>query len=215
MRIDANELALIGELTDSEFDSFRACVRILLSKTFLIRGFEHEEQLYAFALRNIRLLELWFSCADIELKRDEGLGVIACRAGHEMRTRLGREETCALLVFRLLYEERRADLRLSQFPSVTVGEFLRKYQTLTGIQPRKTRMADIFRRLSFFKLVSLSGDPADPDSSLVLFPSLTLALDNDAIEEIENALELEQTDSEADEDEQIIDVDIEDGEDES
>jgi hypothetical protein len=76
-------------------------------------------------------------------------------------------------------------------------------------------MADIFRRLSFFKLVSLSGDPADPDSSLVLYPSLALALDNDAIEEIENALELEQTDSEADEDEQIIDGDIEDGEDES
>jgi hypothetical protein len=44
---------------------------------------------------------------------------------------------------------------------------------------------------------------------------LALALDNDAIEEIENALELEQTDSEADEDEQIIDGDIEDGEDES
>lgn len=207
MRIDANELSLIGELTDSEFDLFRTCVRILLSKTFLIRGFEREEQLYEFALRNIRLLELWFSCADIELKRDEGLGVIACRAGHEMRTRLGREETCALLVFRLLYEERRADLRLSQFPSVTVGEFLRKFQTLTGIQPKKTRMADLFRRFSFFKIVSLSGDPADPDSTIVLYPSLTLALDHDAIEEIEHALEIEKGTSSEEDDEHIIDID--------
>lgn len=192
MRLDPSELSLVGELSDSEFDAFRNCVRILLSKTFLLRGFEKEEQLYEFALRNIRLLELWFSCADIELSRDEGLGVIACRAGNEMRYRLGREETCALLVFRLLYEERRAELRLSQYPSVSNGDFIRKYLTVTGNQPGKTRMKEILSRLSFFKLIHKSADPSDPEGIIILYPSLCLALDQASIEEIEAALENEK-----------------------
>ena len=197
MKPEPSEMALIGELTDAEFDAFRSCARILLGKTFLIRGFEREEKLYEFALRNVRLLELWFSCAGIELRRDEGLGVIACRAGHEMRARLGREETAALLVARLIFEEERGGLRLSRFPSVSVGDFLRRFLTVTGIEPRKTRMAEAFRRLEYFRLIELSSDPADPEGTILLYPSLALALDMQAIEEIERALEDERRASSA------------------
>lgn len=192
MKPEPSEMAFIGELTDAEFDAFRSCARTLLGKTFLMRGFEREEKLYEFALRNVRLLETWFSCAGIELRRDEGLGVIACRASHEMRARLGREETAALLVARLIFEEERGALRLSRFPSVTVGDFLRRFQTVTGIEPRKTRMAEAFARLSRFRLLSLSSDASDPDGTIVLYPSLALALDMQAIEEIERALEAER-----------------------
>lgn len=192
MTLDPAGLAVLGELTDSEFDTFRSCVRLLLSRTFLMRSFEKEERLYEFALRNIHLLELWFSCADIELRRDEGLGVIACRSGAEMRNNLGREETCALLVCRILYEEQRGTIRLSRNPSVTIGDFLRRYMAITGIQPKKTRMAEIFRRLSFFRLIKLHSDPADPEGLMILYPSLALALDLAAVEEIETALEREE-----------------------
>lgn len=192
MKPDPSEIAMIGELSDAEFDSFRACARALLSRTFIMRGIERDESLYEFALRNVRLLELWFSCTDMELRRDEGLGVIACRSGHEMRARLGREETAALLVARLLYEEQRGALRLSRFPSVTVGDFIRRFAAITGLEPKKTRMAETFRRLAFFRLISLSSDPADPEGTMVLYPSLALALDQEAIEEIEAALEREK-----------------------
>lgn len=193
MKPSPSEIAMIGELSDAEFDTFRACARALLSRTFIMRGIEREETLYEFAIRNIRLLELWFSCADMELRRDEGLGVIACRAGSEMRARLGREETAALLVARLLYEEQRGALRLSRFPSVTTGDFIRRFASITAVEPKKTRMAETFRRLSFFRLISLSGDPSDPEGTIVLYPSLALALDQEAIEEIERALEREKT----------------------
>lgn len=215
MKPEPSEMALIGELTDAEFDAFRSCSRILLSKTFLIRSFEREEKLYEFALRNIRLLELWFSCAGIELRRDEGLGVIACRAGHEMRARLGREETAALLVARLIFEEERGGLRLSRFPSVPVGDFLRRFLTVTGIEPRKTRMAEAFRRLEHFRLVELSSDPADPEGMILLYPSLALALDMQAIEEIEKALDAEkQASSPARSDDEGADEETENDEDE-
>lgn len=193
MRFDASELALVGDLTDGEFDLFRSCVKQLLSKTFIMRGLEREERLYEFAIRNIRLLELWFSCADAVLKRDEGLGVIACRTGHELRARLARDETCALLVFRLMYEEKRGELSLAKHPSVLGSEFARRLRNVAGIEPKKTRITEVLRRLASFRLIGLPSEVADPDGVIVLYPSLALALDQNSIDEIISALEREQT----------------------
>lgn len=196
MKLDPYQLSLLGELTDSEFDTFKSCIKILLSRSFIIRGIEKEERLYEFAIRNISLLETWFSCADIELKKDEGLGVIACRSSADMRVNLNREDTCILLIFRILYEEHRGELRLSTFPSVQVGEFLRRLQSIANIQPKKTRIAETFRRFSFFRLIQVIGDSSDPEATIVLLPSLALALDQQAIEEIEQGIKTEESLSE-------------------
>ncbi len=184
MRTDSSELALIGDLTDGEFDLFRSAIRLFLSRTFIIRGFESDERLYDFVIRNIRMFESWFSCADIELKRDEGLGVICCRGGHELRARLSREETCALLVFRLLYEEKRTEISLARYPSILVLDFVQKYRALTDRDIAKTRLIELLRRLASFRLVGIPPDPADLEGVLVLYPSLALALDWAGIDEI-------------------------------
>lgn len=191
MRPDIAELGAVAALTDPEYDIFRKAVRILLSRTFIIRGYEKEERLYDFAIRNISLLEAWFSCADITLARDEGLGVIACRSGAEMRTRLSRDETCALLVLRLLFEEKRTEIHLASFPSVTVLDFLQRYRALTDRDLPKTRLADILKRLCAYRLIDTPADPTDPDAPVILYPSLALTLDQAAIREIEDAIKQE------------------------
>ena len=191
MRSDASDLALIGDLTDGEYDLFKAAAKALLSKTFIIRGAERDERLYDFAIRNIRLLEAWFSCADADLKRDESLGVIACRPGGEMRLRLGREETCALLVLRLLYEEKRHELSLARHPSVLVLDFAQKYRAVVNAELKKTKLVEILRRLSSCRLVGIPSDPSDPEGIIVLYPSLALTLDQAAIDEISDALHKE------------------------
>ena len=212
MRFDASDLAMIGDLTDIEFDLFRACVKQLLSKTFIMRGIDREEKLYDFAIRNIHLLELWFSCADAELKRDEGLGVIACRSGYELRAHLGRDETCALLVFRLLYEEKRGDLSLAKHPSVLGSEFTGRFRNVTGIEPRKTRIALVLRRLASFRLIGVPTDVTDPEGVIILYPSLALALDQNSVDEIFAALEKEKASGEPGEPGEITDDDEEEGE---
>jgi len=191
MRPDIAELGAIAALTDPEYDTFRKAVKTLLARTFIIRGYEKEERLYDFSIRSISLLESWFSCAEIHLARDEGLGVIACRAGSEMRSRLSRDETCALLVLRLLFEEKRAEIHLASFPSVTVIDFLHRYRALTDRDITKTRLADIFKRLVSFRLIDAPTDPTDPDGTVILYPSLAMTLDQAAISEIEMAIEQE------------------------
>ncbi|MDR1625389.1 MAG: DUF4194 domain-containing protein [Spirochaetia bacterium] len=182
---ETGELFRISDLSEDEFSLFRAALRVLLSKTFIIRGLERDEQLYDFAINNLPIFDAWFSCMDARIVRDEGRGVIAFRGGSDTRFRLGREETCALLVFRLLYEEKRAELSLSAFPSVTVFDFLQKYGAMVDDQLRKTRLVEVLRRLQTHKLIEItSPDPSEMDGMIILYPSLALSVDKDSIDEL-------------------------------
>jgi hypothetical protein len=187
-------ISQITELTDDEFDLFKASLRILLSKTFIIRGREQEEELYDFTIRNMPIYDAWFSCMDAGIVKDESLGVIAFRGGGSTRLRLGREETCALLVFRLLYEEKRTELSLTSFPSVTVLDFVEKYNAMTNSVLRKTRIEEILRRLQSHKLIDvLSSDLSDSESLVVLYPSLAICIDKDGIDELLSTLTVKTT----------------------
>jgi hypothetical protein len=182
---DLEGLNLITELTDNDFDLFKAAVHTLLAKTFIIRGIAREEELYDFTIRNSGLFDAWFSCMDAVLMRDEGLGVICFRGGGDTRLRLGREETCALLTARLLYEEKRVELSLTTFPTVSVRNFIEKYNVLVGDEIKKTRLIEVLRRLQSHKLIgSDSPDLSDSEGILILYPSLAMSVDRDSIEEL-------------------------------
>jgi hypothetical protein len=184
MKIDGAELARIGDLDDEEQDLFTDAAQNLLARTFIMRGTHKDDRLWDFSIRNIRLLEAWFACANISLKRDEGLGVIAMRPSHEMRARLGKEETSALLVARLLFEEKRAELTLAKFPSVRSFDFAQRYRTITGGDLKKTRLTEILGKFAAWRLVGIPSDPSDPEGLIVLYPSLALTLDQAGIDEI-------------------------------
>jgi hypothetical protein len=189
MKSEIDYIARISELTDDEFDLFQASLKMLLSKTFIIRGKEREEELYDFTIRNMPIYDAWFSCMDAKIVKDESLGVIAFRGGSGTRLRLGREETCALLVFRLLYEEKRTELSLTSFPSVTVLDFVEKYNAMTNGSLKKTRLAEILRHLQSHKLIEvLSSDVTDAEGLVVLYPALAVSVGRDSIDELLGSL---------------------------
>ncbi|MDR2746835.1 MAG: DUF4194 domain-containing protein [Treponema sp.] len=186
---DLDGLILITELTDADFDLFKDAVRTLLTKTFIIRGIDKDAELYYFVIRNSGIFDAWFSCMDAVLVRDESLGVICFRGGGDTRFRLGREETCALLIARLLYEEKRAELSLTAFPSVTVFDFTEKYKVLAGEEIKKTRLTEVLRRLQTHKLIEVSSqDLSDKEGIIVLYPSIAMSIDRDSIDELLTSL---------------------------
>jgi hypothetical protein len=185
MNSDIEGLSLITELNDGEFDLFRAAVRTLLAKTFIIRGIGREAELYDFTIRNTALFDAWFACMDATVIRDESLGVISFRGSGDTRLRLGREETCALLVMRLLYEEKRAELSLSAFPAITVFDFVQKYNAMVDAEIKKTRIAALLQRLQVCKLIDVrSPDISDMEGMIILYPSLAISVDRDSIDEL-------------------------------
>lgn len=182
-------LSNLASLEEDELDHFKSCVREILARTFLLRGVD--ERRYDFAVRNYGLLEPYFSAMGAELRKDESLGVVAWRGGHETRARLGREETCALLALRLLYEERRNEVSLTDFPTVTVFDFVERFKALTEGDLKKTRLAELLRRFAAAKLIRPPREETDPDGQLILYPSLALVLDQDGIEEILSFIQAE------------------------
>ena len=162
----------------------RNAAKTLTSKTFIIRGIDKERDLYDFTIRNINLFDAWFSCMDAVLICDESLGVIAFRGSGNTRLFFSREEICAVLVLRLLYEDKKLEVSLTNFPCITIRDFQDKFNAMTGEDIKKTALIKVLTRLSSCKLVSVeTRDYADPEGIIQLYPSIPLSLDRNALDE--------------------------------
>ena len=189
MNQDLDALVLIRDLTSDEFERFRSVIHILTSKTFIIRGIDKERELYDFTIRNIALFEAWFTCMDAVLVRDESLGVIAFRGSGNTRLFFSKDEICAVLVLRLLYEDKRIEVTLTKFPVMSIRDFQDKYNAMTGEDIKKTALIKILSRLSSCKLISIeSQDYSDPEAIIQLYPSIPLSIDRAALDEAIAAL---------------------------
>ena len=183
MNQDLDALTLIRELSSDDFERFKTILHILTSKTFIIRGIDKERDLYNFTIRNISLFEAWFSCMDAIILKDESLGVIAFRGSPSTRFHFSREEICAVLVLRLLYEDKKLEVSLTKFPVVSVRDFQDKYNAMTGEEIRKTALIRVLSRLSSSKLITVeSRDYADPEGIIQLYPSIPLSIDRSSLD---------------------------------
>jgi len=183
MNQDLNALVLIRDLSSNEFEQFKTALRILTSKTFIIRGIDKEQEIYDFTVRNIALFEAWFSCMDAFMVKDESLGVIAYRGSGNTRLYFSKDEICAVLVLRLLYDDKKLEIILTKFPTVTIRDFQDKYNAMTGDEIKKTSLINVLRRLSSCKLVSVeSQDYADPEGIIQLYPSIPISIDRNSLD---------------------------------
>ena len=176
-------------LNDAEKDLFQDSVNALLTKSFLVRGIERDKRLYRFVLTNMDMFEGYFACAGWNIRIDETLGVISWHGPSSTRLNLNLEETLSLLVFRLIYEEKRNDVSLQEFPIIRLIDFIEKYEIITERAIKKTRLSDIIRRFQSLKLIRVHGDETDPDSQIILYSSIVFALDSQNIGETYSLLE--------------------------
>lgn len=181
-------LALRGE----ERETFSLIVRKLLSEVFLIRALSGEDRLYTFALRNFAALEQWFAFIGLSVVKDEGLGVITFRGEQGARSNLNLDETLALLVLLILYNEKRSELTLHSEVTVQQIEFQDRFKVLTERTISKTRFVATLRRLQSLKLIRIHGEADDPGGLLVLYPSIPFLLDGRDIDELFSALREEE-----------------------
>ena len=202
MNQDLDALLLIRELSSDEFERFKTAVHTLTTKTFIIRGLDKERELYDFTIRNIALFEAWFSCMNSVLVRDESLGVIAYRGPGSTRFYFSREEICAVLVMRLMYEDKRLEVKLTKFPVISVRDFQDKYNAMTGEEIKKTILEKVLSRLSSCKLISVEGrDYTNPEGIIQLYPSIPMSIDRNALDTAIAVLEDRAGESTQDEDE--------------
>lgn len=190
-----NRISEIDELSDRDFEIFQNSVHALLNSSFIIRGLDEHKKYYQFILSNLKLVEAYLYCAGLSLNYDESIGIISRSGTPSDRISLGIEETVSLLVLRLIYEEKRHDISLGEFPVICVRDFLEKQGILSKRQIKKTRFREILRRFQALKLISIKGDETDPETTIQLYPSIPFALDGQAVNEICTRISMLDADS--------------------
>jgi hypothetical protein len=174
----------IDALTDPERDRLRIVLNTLFAESFLIRGFEPHVASYRFVTANFDLVERYLSVAGWGLKRDELLGVVAFQGPPSARLSLTKDESLLLLILRLLFEEKAGEITLHGERTVRQQDIVEKYRAVTEATWKKTRYLSMLRRFQVLRLIRILGDEADPEATVVLYPSIPFALDGMAVDEI-------------------------------
>ena len=189
----------LGGMTEGDREKFRKSVTVLLTESFLIRSFEKHEKLYRFSVQNFKLVEDYFSLAGWGLKKDETAGVVALDGPPAARVNLNLEKTLALLIFRLLYEEKSREMTLHGERTVLQQDFVERYRAMTERVLTNTSRLSILRRFQSLRLVRTLGDEGDPETQIILYPSIPFALDGVSIDEMYERIEQFKKNSDEDE----------------
>lgn len=184
------ELEKLNRLGVNDLEMFQQVLEILLTNNCLIKTLERDAPFYRFALKYASLLDAYLGYAGLFLRMDETLGVIGLGGTAGMQASLNLEESLSLLILRLFYEEKIREVSLAQESSIRLQDFLDRYQALSGRLIPKTRLEAVMRRFRRLKLTQLKGEETDPDSILILYPSLVFALDGESINSVHERITL-------------------------
>ncbi|WP_211749808.1 DUF4194 domain-containing protein [Paenibacillus sp. Marseille-Q4541] len=195
-------------LTEKEKEDFALTVNRLLAQTYLVYYNDDDTRLYRFVERYHELIKEYMHIGGwkVSLHRDFRI-VSVSSALDKNRLHLTIEETMFLYILRLLYDEKLKELTLAPQITVTIQELQDNYVSLQISKrlPTKDTMKKtlrIFEKHSLIKLVQ--GNYDNPESILIIYPTVTIATTIQAIEEFSTKL-LEKSKSKGDVDIEEID----------
>ncbi|NLA10530.1 MAG: DUF4194 domain-containing protein [Firmicutes bacterium] len=179
---------LYEQLNDKEKAFFSEIVNRLLARTFLVFEREEDRRGYRFVERHLTLFQRYLELAGWDLFHDRQLAVIQLYNRDERNRRnFTIQETIFLFILRLLYDDKRRELRLTDQVFATGQEIQEKYFAL-GIRQRLPAREDLQRILRLFSRFSLldlkRGHWRDPEALYLLYPSLLLVLNTADLESL-------------------------------
>lgn len=202
-----DDIVRIADFNDEERDIFRKAIHRLFAGSFVLRCIRDEEEMYSFIVRNRAVFDAYCECAGWTLRVDEPLGVVSWKGPSPARFILTRDETVMLVIARLLYEEKKGEISLLEYPALRAENFLERYRTLTGIQLKKTRFSDLIRRLQSLRLVRMEGSELTSDTMIAIYPSIALALDSSAVNSLHEKITRDSETASPDFEEQSEEID--------
>ncbi len=172
--------SLYDQLSDREKQQFSETLNLLLAKTYLVYEREEDRRHYRFVEKNLELFTRYLEMARWSLYLQKQYMVIQLYNMDERnRYSFNLQETIFLLILRLLYDEKRRDLRLTQQVLASGWEIQEKYLALQikSRLPSKEVTRRILKRFSSFALLDLKkGHWRDPEAVYQLYPTLLLVI---------------------------------------
>lgn len=193
---------LYEQLSEKEKIFFGETVNLLLARNYLVYEREEDRRRYRFVEKHLELFRLYLETARWSLHLLKQYRVIQLYNMDERNRRnFTLQETIFLFILRLLYDEKRRDLRLTDEVLVTGQEIQEKYLALQ-VKNRLPAREDLQRILKLFKSFALldlkRGQWKEPDAVFALYPSLLLVLNSSDLEDLASWLK-EQAEAPEDE----------------
>ncbi|HEY8528455.1 MAG TPA: DUF4194 domain-containing protein [Paenibacillaceae bacterium] len=166
-----NGLVLLESLGESEKAKIAAAINRLLAQNIFIR--EKDRETYTLIRRNREAVHAFFRFLGWEFILDERHEVIFVQAPDpSFRRPLTRDETLWMLVLRLIYQEKRESLTLTEFPMTTLYEIRSKYETFRLPWVNVTTLERVVRLCVRYHLMdALDSDLRSDDCRFRLFHS--------------------------------------------
>lgn len=187
---------MFQDLSESEQGKVREIINRMLEVNLLVK--EKDREAYVAIRRHRSSLEAYFRFLGWELTVDERH---ECAFLHipdgRLRKRLDREQTVWLLVLRLLYEEKRQGLSLSDYPMTTLYEIRSKYETFRLDWVNRTTLDKLIRLCVQFQLLeSLDEDVRSDDARFKLYHTWMYVIQADEMKLLTERLERYETSEE-------------------
>lgn len=189
----------MNDIPERDQEKVTRAISSLLAATFLVRDVYEEKsehlrtnEEYSIAERYLDNIRAWFNVAGWDLHRDTSLGVISIsnRLGAN-RIRMDKTTTMLLLALRLAYEDERDKLSLRKEVMVTIRCVLDRLMTIGVIDKKLPDRAlrDGINLLTNFRIIERIDGPAhEPDTRLIIYPTILFAIDNQRITRLAQAL---------------------------
>ena len=180
-------LAYIKELSTKEQEEMQDVLSKLYRQTFILeRRYDRRagrmviNQEYYFCEKHMDFLTEYLEIAGISIKENTELGAIYIQGEPVMGERLPKLATIYLLLLKLLYDEKMAEVSASVNIVATLGELTAKAGEF-GLIKSMTSQAEMKRALNVLKRYQLievmdSMEELDNQTRILIFPSINVVL---------------------------------------
>lgn len=194
---------LFEGMLQKDRDEFRRVCNKLMSMCFICKQNADTKSEYYFILRQKAVFERYLGILGYVLEINEEYGVVQLvNRENYNHVRLKLNESIILLILRILYDEKKRELSLSDVV-VNIGDIQEKYMSLKIREKQidKTTMSNGIRLMRRYNLVGLlDRDLTQEDSRIVIYDSILMAVRAEDIKRVSDMLALyRKGGSEADE----------------
>ncbi len=187
-------------LSLTEKENFARIVNQLLGHTFLLvdeydisEGITRVNKDYLFVERNFELFRTYFAMAGFGLNRDSNYGVISLTSRFDnARVRMDKLATIMVYALRLIYEEEREKLTLTNEVILTTGDLVHKLISLGAVKKKPANYAihQALRTLAQFRIVSkFDGSWEDAGTRIMILPTILFVVSAEQITNMKKLVE--------------------------
>ncbi|MFA7561463.1 MAG: DUF4194 domain-containing protein [Candidatus Izemoplasmatales bacterium] len=167
----------------------KTCLR-LLQNSFIARDKDDNKEMYYFLLSFKSYFDEYFDVMNFEIVLDREVGAVQLinRDGSNL-LRLNKEETLVLLILRILYHQHLMRTSINDNVVIKVDEIHQYYDSLELKKKiNKTDLVKILRTYRRLNLLESLGDITKANTRIVVYPTVLLAINTQAINDVYNII---------------------------